>query len=147
LLILIDTNIAMYVWGAPHELQAPSRTIIRLAGQAPAHFFTDSEVLQEMLHRYRALRYWPLGRRAISAFARLLEGRVQPMLAEDVRHAAELADRYSQLSARDLIHVAIAIRSGATHIVTADSSFEVVTEIERLDPMRVEEWRGAVSEK
>lgn len=75
-----------------------------------------------------------------------MEGRIEPMLAEDVRRANEMADRYPRLSARDLIHVAIAVRAGATHIVTADSAFDVVSEIERLDPLRVEEWRSAVIE-
>jgi predicted nucleic acid-binding protein len=71
--------------------------------------------------------------------------RIEPMLAEDVTRAAEMSNRYPSLSARDLVHAAIAIRAGATHIVSADSAFDVLTEITRLDPLRVEEWRTDVA--
>lgn len=85
-----------------------------------------------------------MGRLAVEYFAGLMSGRVEPLLAEDVLSATIFADRYPRLSSRDLIHVAIAMRAGATHIVSADAAFDVVTEIERLDPARVEEWRGRV---
>lgn len=73
-----------------------------------------------------------------------MKGRIEPLIDKDVELASKLADRYPALSARDLIHVAIAVRAGATHIVSADTAFDVVTEIQRLDPLRVAEWREAV---
>ena len=145
MLILIDTNIPMYVWGKPHSLSEHSRQVLRLSEERPQAFFTDAEVLQEMLHRYIAVRQWPAAGPAIVAFAKVMSGRIEPLFGEDVLHAAKLADCYPALSARDLIHVAIAVRAGATHIVSADTAFDVVTEIERLDPLRVAEWRGEVS--
>jgi len=107
-------------------------------------FFTNAEVFQELLHRYLALRMWSERQRDFYAYASLMAGRIEPMLAEDVELAGRLADRYNRLSARDLIHVAVMQRVGATHIVSADAAFDDVSEIERLDPVAVEEWRERV---
>jgi predicted nucleic acid-binding protein len=134
----------MYVAGRPHRLKEPSRTVLELAADN-SQFFTDAEVLQELLHRYVSLRDHPKAAAAVNEARLLMGGRIEPMLAEDVTRAAEMSNRYPGLSARDLVHAAIAIRAGATHIVSADSAFDVLTEIERLDPLRVEEWRAEVT--
>jgi predicted nucleic acid-binding protein len=74
----------------------------------------------------------------------MLRGRIEPMYIEDVRLAGELADRYLSLSARDLVHLAVGQRVGARYIVSADKGFDAGNEIERLDPLRVDEWRSLV---
>jgi predicted nucleic acid-binding protein len=68
------------------------------------------------------------------------------MNAEDVVAAASIADEYVRLSARDLIHLAILQRVGATHIVTADRSFDGIDGITRLDPLLVDEWQSLVTD-
>jgi predicted nucleic acid-binding protein len=62
------------------------------------------------------------------------------MFAEDVQRAAELAATYPRLSAHDLVHVAVMERAGATAIVTADSAFDNLAGIERLDPADAAAW-------
>lgn len=102
---------------------------------------TDAEVLQELIHRYRALRSWTgVGNIVFSTFANLMEGRVEPMFAEDVTRAAELVDTYPRLSARDLVHIAVMERAGATAIVTADTTFDNLAGVERLDPAKAATW-------
>lgn len=83
----------------------------------------------------------PVYRNLLTVFADSTE----PVLRSDVQLAGELADRYPRLSARDLIHVAVMQRVGATHIVTADQAFDDIEGIERLDSALVEEWKGLVS--
>lgn len=134
----------MYVAGRPHPLKEPSQSVLDLATDNP-QFFTDAEVLQEILHRYVSLREHARALAAVNEARSLMEGRIEPLLAEDVVLAADLANRYPSLSARDLIHVAIAMRAGASHIVSADTAFDGLTEIERLDPVRVAEWRELVA--
>lgn len=56
-----------------------------------------------------------------------------------------MASENPELSARDLIHVAIMRRVGSRQIVTADRAFDAIEGIERLDPLRVEEWAGRVT--
>ena len=143
--ILIDANIPVYAAGRPHDLNDPSARVLELAARRPSAFFTDAEVLQEILHRYCALKAWPAARGRFAAFAALMRGRVEPMTALDVERAAVLADSQPRLSARDLIHVAVMQRVGTNRIVTADAGFDGVDSIERLDPMLVDEWAPTIT--
>jgi len=71
--------------------------------------------------------------------------RTESILPGDVGQAARLADAYPQLSARDLIHVAVMKRVSATRIVSADRGFDAVADIERLDPADVGRWRSLLA--
>ena len=143
--IFIDTNIPIYVAGAAHPLRAPSTKVMNLVAAAPSRFFTDAEVLQELLHRYHSVRRWALGKIALTVFLSAMRVRIEPMLYSDVERAAALADEHPSLSARDLVHLAIMLRVGSTYIVTADQRFDEVTDIERLDPILVDEWAASVA--
>jgi hypothetical protein len=134
----------MYSIGGPHALREPCRSVIRLSSESE-EFFTDAEVFQELLHRYIAIDRWTAVRSHFTSFLTLLEGRIEPMMAADVLRAADLAEQHPTLSARGLIHVAVMMRVGAAHIVSADTSFDAASEIERLDPMKVDEWRELVT--
>ena len=143
--VFLDANIQTYSAGRDHPMREPSRRILALAADNPEAFLTDAEVLQELLHRYLALRRWPAGRDSIEEFAALMTGRIEPMLAGDVERATQLADRYPSLSARDLVHAAVMFRVGSSYIATADTGFSLIDGIERLDPMQVDEWRETVT--
>ncbi len=114
---------------------------LRLAARRPGSFFTDAEALQELLHRYFALRRWPEGKRVVLDFADLMSGSVEPIAAEDMVLACDLA-------ARDLLHAAVMIRAegSPSTIVTADGDFEDLAPegIERLDPANIEDWRRGI---
>ncbi|MDR7537710.1 MAG: type II toxin-antitoxin system VapC family toxin [Armatimonadota bacterium] len=69
-----------------------------------------------------------------NAFTRLMAGRPLPVDEMHVRQARDLADRYSRLSPRDLIHLAIMLRHGIGEIAPADAHFDTVPEVRRLDP-------------
>jgi predicted nucleic acid-binding protein len=140
--VFLDANIFIYASGRLHPLQRPSVEILALAARHMATFFTDSEVLQEILHRF--VKFWPAQRDRFFDFLELMAGRIEPLLADDVERAASLADRYPVLSARDLVHWAVMQRLGATRIVTADGNFGGLPGVERLDPMLVDEWRETV---
>ncbi len=141
--IFLDANVFVYSEGRDHPLKEHSTRVLALV---PDHvgFFTNAEVFQELLHRYLALRTWEKMRASYSSFLDLMRGRTEAMLVEDVERAAQLATAYPSMSARDLIHVAVIQRVGATHIVSADADFDVVDSIERLDPLRVDEWQSLV---
>jgi predicted nucleic acid-binding protein len=141
--VFIDANVPIYAAGRPHPLKEPCARIIRLAAEHPRAFFTDAEVLQELLHRYLALRLWPQGREVLKRFSAVMHERVEPVYATDVEAAAVLADRYatSGLSARDLLHAAVVIRVGAEKVISADRGFgKLSDEIELLDPKDFERW-------
>ncbi|MDO8615278.1 MAG: type II toxin-antitoxin system VapC family toxin [Dehalococcoidia bacterium] len=141
--IFLDANIPTYAAGRPHRLKQPCVQVLRLIGETPASFLTDAEVLQELLHRYLALRRWPEGRTVFDEFARLMHQRVEPIYDLDVALAARLADRYEGLGARDLLHAAVMSRLGIRRIVSADRDFDALPDIERLDPANVGDWQDA----
>lgn len=143
--IFLDANVPMYAGGAVHALRQPSIDTLRLAQSNPSSFTTNAEVLQEIFHRYLSLNRWQDGRRILLAFARLLRGRIEPIYTRDVLQAAQLADRLPGLEARDYLHVAVMSRLGLSRIVSTDRKLDSVPGIERLDPIRVDEWRETVT--
>jgi predicted nucleic acid-binding protein len=151
--LFLDANIPTYAAGRDDPLKEPCKEVLRLSARHPRSFFTDAEVLQEMLHRYLALRRWPEGKRVVLDFAALTAGSIEPVTAGDVVRACDLADQYAvrsgaRLAARDLLHAAVIIRaeSDAAKIVSADGDFdELAAEgIERLNPAHIELWRQEV---
>lgn len=140
--IHIDANVPIYAAGRPHPLKGPCQQVIRIVAASPEVFGTDAEVFQELLHYYLAGHNWGHGQAVFKAFAAVMAGRIEAILDGDVTQAADLAQTYSRLSARDLLHVAVMQRIGAAHIVSADQDFDNVTGIQRLDPADVATWRG-----
>ncbi len=140
----LDANVPIYAAGRPHRLKEPCAQVLMLAAERPEAFLTDAEVLQELLHRYLALRLWPEGRDVFHRFADLMRERVEPVQAIDVEQAALLADELPELGARDLLHAAVLSRLGVQRIISADAGFDRLSEMERLDPTEVEAWRDRI---
>jgi len=138
--VFIDANIPIYAAGREHPCKAPCARVLMLAAAHPGSFVTDAEVLQELVHRYVASGRWTLGREVLYSFAEVMHDRIEPVYAEDILEAAELADRNPGISARDLLHAAVMQRVGATRIVSVDTDFDRMADIIRLDPMRVDNW-------
>jgi uncharacterized protein len=138
--IFLDANVPIYATGGAHPLKDPCVGVLRLVARHPRSFLTDAEVLQELLHRYLALRRWTAGREVVREFASLMRGRVERLMDVDVLLAADLAGRGLGLSARDLIHWSVMSRAGVEAIVTADRGFDRVSEVRRLDPIALGEW-------
>lgn len=142
--IFIDANVPMYGAGRPHPLKEPCAEVLRLTAQRPEAFFTNAEVLQELLHRYLGSGIWPAGQEVLRRFAGLMSGRVVPVLAEDVEAAAHLAGLHPGLSARDLLHAAIMARLDATCLVSTDGDFDRLPHLHRLAPADWPSWREVV---
>ena len=92
---------------------------------------TDTEVLQEICHRYAAI-----GRRdAIQPAFDALLGIVDDVLAidlEDAQSAKDIVLRYDSMSARDAIHLAVMRRHGIGRIMSFDRGFDAHPGIERV---------------
>ena len=142
--VFIDANVPIYAAGGDHPHKEPCARILRMAAEDPQPFVTDSEVLQELMHRYLASGRWELGLEVLRAFAEALHGRIEPVHAVDVLAAAELADRHPDVSSRDLVHTAVMQRLGASRIISADTDFDRLEGIDRLDPSSVMEWERSI---
>ena len=130
-MILIDSNVPMYLVGAdhPHKIDA-QRALERLVS-AGERMVTDAEVLQEILHRYRAIDRPDAIQPAFDALLGVVEA-VLPVEAVDVERARDVLLGRWALSARDALHVAIMERSEIDTILSFDHGFDVVARISRL---------------
>ncbi len=130
-MILVDSNIPMYLVGAPHPRKADSELLLDRAISAGERLVTDAEVLQEICHRYAAVDRLDMIQPAFDAILRT----VDEVLAID-RSVAETAKDivlgYPSLSARDAVHAAVMRRHGIERIMTFDGGFDALPQVERL---------------
>ena len=131
--VFIDTAVVMYANGTSHPLREPCRAIMIQVGDGQLEAVTSAEVVQEILHRFMSLRRPEIGidiaRVTMDAFAPVI-----PITHALMRRVPDLAARYPNLSARDLVHVATCIHEGITEILTPDRGFDQVVELRRIDP-------------
>jgi predicted nucleic acid-binding protein len=129
--IFVDSNVPMYLVGAPHPHKLDAQGLLEAALSAGDRLVTDAEMLQEICHRYVAI-----GRReAIQpTFDRVLGfiDDVLPIEREDVEAAKDIVLRYTSLSARDAVHVAVMGRHGIDRIMTFDRGFDAYPGIVRV---------------
>jgi predicted nucleic acid-binding protein len=131
--ILIDSNIFMYAAGAEHPHKAPSLAFLRRVARGELDAAVDAEVLQELLHRYRAIGHWAEGR-GVYDQARRIVGVVIPITAEALDSARRLLDRHERLTARDALHAAVVEHHGLEGIVSYDRDFDAVEGLNRSEP-------------
>jgi predicted nucleic acid-binding protein len=94
---------------------------------------TDSEVLQEILHRYFSLQQPDIARELYEAATGLCD-EVLPVSERTTARARELLIRYTKLSARDAIHIASMEEAGVQRLLSTDPDFDEVVEVRRIDP-------------
>ncbi|MBZ5548329.1 MAG: type II toxin-antitoxin system VapC family toxin [Acidobacteriia bacterium] len=130
-MILVDSNIPMYLVGAPHPHKADAQRLLEKLITDRQRLVTDAEVLQEILHRYVAIDR----RDAIQPAFDALLGLVDQVLAVDravVERAKNIVLGYRQLSARDAVHLSVMEQNGIDQILSFDAGFDVFPGITRL---------------
>jgi predicted nucleic acid-binding protein len=129
--ILVDSNIPMYLVGAPHRHKADAQRLLEKLITDRHRLVTDAEVLQEILHRYVAIDR----RDAIQPAFDALLGVADQVLAVDgmvVQRAKQIVLGYRQLSARDAVHLSVMEQNGIERILSFDSGFDAFPRITRL---------------
>jgi len=129
--ILVDSNIPMYLVGAPHPHKADAQRLLEKLITDRQSLVTDAEVLQEILHRYVAIDR----RDAIQPAFDALLGVVDQVLAVDgvvVQRAKQIVLGYRRLSARDAVHLSVMEQNGIERILSFDSGFDAFPRITRL---------------
>ena len=130
-MILVDSNIPMYLVGAEHPHKVDARRAVERLVTDRERLVTDAEAFQEILHRYIAINR----RDAIQPAFDALRGIVDDVLPVDeaaVVWAKDLLGTHSSLSARDALHVAVMRRNGVARILTFDRGFDAVAGLQRL---------------
>jgi predicted nucleic acid-binding protein len=129
--IFIDANIPMYLVGAPHPNKDVARRLLEQCITRGERLVTDAEVLQEMLHRYHAIRRSDAIQPAFDALLGVVD-EVYPIERGDVEQAKALMSGLAALSARDAVHVAVMQRRRVAHVLSFDAGFDAVEWVERL---------------
>jgi uncharacterized protein len=129
--ILIDSNVPMYLVGAPHPHKADAQRLLESAIAAGERLVTDAEVLQEILHRYTAIDRIEAVQPAFDALLGVVDT-VFPIELGDVLRARDVLQGRYGLSARDALHVALLERRGVDRIMSFDSAFDRFPGITRI---------------
>jgi len=130
-LIFIDSNIPMYLIGAPHPHKNEAQLLLERLIASGQRLVTDAEVLQEIVHRYAAIGK----REAIGPAFQLLLDVVDDVLAiakADALRAGEIVQNRTLLSARDSLRIAVMERHGIRSILSFDGDFDRWPGIKRI---------------
>jgi predicted nucleic acid-binding protein len=122
--IFVDSNVPMYLVGAEHPHKHDARRLLEELTAAGRRLVTSAEVLQEILHRYRAIDR----PEAIQAAYDVLLGVVDDVFAveaADVLAAKDILLSRWVLSARDALHVAVMQRQGIAEVLSFDHHFDL----------------------
>jgi predicted nucleic acid-binding protein len=130
-MILIDSNIPMYLVGAAHPHKADARRLLEHAISERRRLVTDAEVLQEILHRYRAIGRLDAIQPAFDALLGIVDD-VFAIEEQDVRSAKDILLGSQNLSSRDALHVAVMRRRDVSEIMTFDRGFDGVPGVVRV---------------
>jgi predicted nucleic acid-binding protein len=132
-LILLDANIFMYAAGAAHPCKAPSTAFLLRVARGEIEAAVDTEALQEILHRYRAMGRWEDGRLVYDSARRIVLISI-PITVESLDATRELLDRYPGLTVRDALHAAVALHTSAEAICSYDRDFDQIAGLKRVEP-------------
>ena len=121
----------MYLVGAAHPNKVLAQRLLEESIVGERRLVTDSEVLQEILHRYSAINR----RDAIQPAFEAILGVVDEVFAvalEDVSRAKDILIGAQHISARDALHLAVMERQGIHSIMSFDAGFDGYPGITRI---------------
>jgi predicted nucleic acid-binding protein len=131
-MILIDSNIPMYLIGAPHPHKTDAQRMLERHIANGDRLVTDAEVFQEILHRYVAIDRRDAIQPAFDALLGVVD-EVLPITHVEIQLAKEIIlGAVAGTSARDAIHVAMMRSHDIERIMTFDQDFDRVAGIQRI---------------
>ena len=130
-MIFVDSNVPMYLVGAAHQHKTDSRQVLERLLLERRRLVTSAAVLQEILHRYRAIDRRDAIQPALDALLGVVDD-VFPIEAQDVLRARDVLLARWTLSSRDALHVAVMERHGITEVLSFDRGFDLVPGLNRL---------------
>ena len=128
-MILVDSNVPMYLVGAPHPHK--SQRLLERAIADGVRLVTDAEVFQEILHRYTAIDRRDAIQPAFDALLGVVD-EVLPITGADTQRAKDIVLGAPRLSARDALHLAVMEHADVARILSFDRGFDGYPGVERL---------------
>jgi len=130
-MIFVDSNVPMYVAGRDHPLREPSRRFFERARTGEIEICTSTEVLQEILYRYAALKRRDLAATVYELFVQLCPV-VFPVTLADTDRARTIIAENDRVTVRDAIHVAVMVNNSVNEIATFDHGFDAFDGVTRI---------------
>lgn len=127
----IDSNIPMYLVGAPHPHKSDSKRWLEELVSGRERLVTDAQVLQEILHRYVSIGRPDAIQPAFTALLGVVD-EVFPVDQRGVERAKQIVLGLKGLSARDAVYLAIMQIQGIERILSFDRGFDGFAGIVRL---------------
>lgn len=131
--IYIDTNVFVYAIGEKSRFRDPCREFLHAVVGGRVTGETSAYAVQEVAHQRRRRGDGNASARARDVAAMCTV--VHPTDREVVLRALGLIDDLRELSVADAIHAATALAHSVPAVVSADSDFDAISGIERIDPL------------
>lgn len=131
--IFVDTNIFIYASGDPHPYKEPSKHILERIAQNQLKAVTNTEVLQEILHRYCVIKDRARGFTIFDDCIKIIPV-ILPITKQDISKAREILQEYPLLEARDATHAAVMFNRGIKTICSYDKHYDQIKELKRVEP-------------
>lgn len=131
-MIFVDSNVPMYLVGAPHPHKRDAERLLASAISAGSRLVTDAEVFQEILHRYSAIRRLDAVSPAFEALLGVVDEVFSVTLEDTQRARGLLLAGAERISSRDALHLAIMAREHVTQIMTFDAGFDHAGHVQRV---------------
>lgn len=129
----LDANIVMYALGSEHRLKTPCRKSLKKIKEGKIITVTNTEVLQEIFHRYFSIRMPLIAEEACFAIKTFCK-EIYPVTLHELEKALALLKEFPSLDSRDAIHAATMLNNGVEKILSTDSHFDIVNGIKRIAP-------------
>jgi uncharacterized protein len=132
--VFVDSNIPMYVAGRDHPLRHAARRVLERGRAGDIELCTSTEVLQEILYRYAALKRRDLATAVYDLFVQVCPT-VFPVTLADTDRTRALVAGSPDVGVRGALHAAVMLNNEVTQIATFDTGFDRIAGVERLDLM------------
>lgn len=129
-MVFVDSNLPMYVAGREHPLRDPARRFLERARAGEVDICTSTDVLQEILYRYTALKRRDLAAVVYDLFVQLCPT-VLPVTLADTDRAKSLLSTSAGVSVRDAVHAAVMLNHDVREIATFDEAFDRIDVVSR----------------
>lgn len=121
----------MYLVGAAHPHKEDSERLLERCVAEDQKLVTDSEVFQEILHRFVAISRRDAIQPAFDVLLAIAD-EVFPVDLPIVERAKTIVFGNERLSARDALHLAVMQKQGVDRILSFDRGFDGFPGVERI---------------
>lgn len=123
LTIFIDTNIPIYAAGMEHHNKGKSVNLLEQVSMGKVIGLTSTEVLQEILYRYKFINLLAKGIKVFDEFTQVVD-EVLSINGQIIKDARDILFKNDRVSPRDAVHVATVNYYKIDCIATFDKHFK-----------------------